>query len=75
MQDDLQLRQKLVDAERERYNLGVGQLSQWLTRENELLEARQRLTEVVMRAHMARAAWLFAQGILLDEYDIALRNE
>jgi outer membrane protein TolC len=75
MQDDLRLRQRLVDAERDRYNLGVGQLSQWLLRENELLEARQRLAEVVMRAHMARVAWQFAQGSLLDEYDIALRNE
>ncbi len=75
MQDDLRLRQQLVDAERERYKLGVGQLSQWLLRENELLEARQRMAEVVMRAHMARVAWLFAQGSLLDEYDIALRNE
>jgi outer membrane protein TolC len=75
MQGDLVLRQKLVDAERDRYNLGVGQLSQWLQRENELLEARQRLGEAMMRAHMARAAWLFAQGTLLDEYDIAVRNE
>jgi outer membrane protein TolC len=75
MQGDLVLRQKLVDAERDRYQLGVGQLSQWLQRENELLEARQRLGEAMMRAHMARAAWLFAQGTLLDEYDIAVRNE
>lgn len=75
MQGDLVLRQKLVDAERDRYNLGMGQLSQWLQRENELLEARQRLGEAVMRAHTARAAWLFAQGSLLDEYDIALRKE
>jgi outer membrane protein TolC len=75
MEQDLQLRQRLVETERERYNLGVGQLSNWLQRENELLEARHRLGEARMRAQMARVAWLFAQGTLLDEYDIALRTE
>ncbi|HYF18901.1 MAG TPA: TolC family protein [Ramlibacter sp.] len=75
MEQDQQLRQRLVETERERYNLGVGQLSNWLQRENELLEARHRLGEARMRAQMARVAWLFAQGSLLDEYDIALRKE
>lgn len=75
MQRDLEARQQLVDSERERYQLGVGQLSKWLEREDELLEARQRLAEATMRAQMARVAWSFAQGSLLDEYDIALRNE
>lgn len=75
LQDELKLRQQLVDSERERYNLGVGQLSQWLLRENDLLEARQRHAEAEMRVQQARVAWLFAQGGLLDEFDIALRSE
>ena len=65
----------MLDAERERFTLGVGQLSQWLVRENELYESRQRLAEAVMRAQLAHVAWQFAQGGLLDQYDIALRNE
>jgi len=75
MQEDLALRSQLEDAERERYRLGMGLLSQWLLRENETFEARQRLAEAQMRAQMARVAWQFAQGSLLDEYDIALRSE
>jgi len=75
MQNDLALRRTLEDAERERYRLGMGQLSQWLQRENETFEARQRLAEATMRAQMARVAWQFAQGSLLDEYDIAMRSE
>lgn len=75
MQQDLVLRQQVLDAERERYTLGVGQLSQWLVRENELYESKQRLAEAVMRAQLAQVAWQFAQGGLLDLYDIALRNE
>jgi outer membrane protein TolC len=75
MRQDLQLRQQVLDAERERYNLGVGLLSQWLQRENELYEARQRMAEAMMRAQLAQVAWEFAQGSLLDQYDIALRNE
>jgi outer membrane protein TolC len=75
MQQDLALKQKLLDGERERYSLGFGQLGQWLQRENEVVESRQRLAEAVMRAQLAQVAWQFAQGSLLDQYDIALRNE
>jgi hypothetical protein len=53
----------------------VGQLRAWLDRENETYEARQRLSDAVMRAQMARVAWEFAQGRLLDDYEIALRSE
>ncbi|QJW84597.1 hypothetical protein HK414_15745 [Ramlibacter terrae] len=50
-------------------------MRQWLERENEVTEARQRLSEAVMRAQLARVAWQYAQGTLLDDYDIALRYE
>jgi outer membrane protein TolC len=75
MEQDLALRRQVMEAERERYNLGVGLLAQWLTRENEVFESQQRLSEAVMRAQLAQVAWEFAQGNLLDHYDIALRNE
>ena len=75
MREDVALRQQLEDNERERFHLGVGQLRAWLDRENETYEARQRLSDAVMRAQMARVAWEFAQGRLLDDYEIALRSE
>jgi len=75
MRQDLALRERLEAAERDRYRLGVGQLSQWLQRENEVFEARQRLAEAEMRARTARVAWQYTQGTLLDEYDIAVRSE
>lgn len=74
-QKDVELRRQVEDNERDRYRLGVGLLRSWLDRENETYEARQRLSEAVMRAQLARVAWQFAQGSLLDEYDIALRSE
>nr|WP_240980495.1 TolC family protein [Ramlibacter agri] len=74
-QKDVDLRKQVEDNERDRYRLGVGLLRNWLDRENETYEARQRLSDAVMRAQSARVAWQFAQGSLLDEYDIALRSE
>ncbi|RYY60939.1 MAG: hypothetical protein EOO24_59425, partial [Comamonadaceae bacterium] len=75
MKKDLELRQVLLDNERERYTMGLGQLRQWLDRESDVVEARQRLAEAVMRTQLARVAWQFAQGSLLEEHDIALRYE
>lgn len=74
MQGDLDLRAELLRIEKVRYDSGMSPLSQLLQRESELSESRQRLAESTARQGQAQDALLFADGSLLDHYDITLKD-
>ena len=74
MQADVDLRVELLRIERVRYDSGMSPLSQLLQRESELSESRQRLVESGARLGQANDALLFADGSLLDHYDITLKD-
>jgi len=71
---DVELRNRLLENERVRYETGLGLLAQLLQREGELNESRQRLVESNVRLGQAHAALMFADGSLLDEYGIFLKD-
>lgn len=74
MQGDVDLRGELLRIEKVRYDSGMSPLAQLLQREAELSESRQRLVESRARLGQANDALLFADGSLLDHYDITLRD-
>jgi outer membrane protein TolC len=71
---DVELRGQLLENERVRYEAGLGLLGQLLQREGELNESRQRMVESKTRLGQANAALMFADGSLLDEYGIILKE-
>ena len=65
--EELNLRQTLLDRERERYQLGVGLLGSLIQKQLEMTEAQVRLLDNHIRYEVALATWQYAQGSLLDD--------
>jgi outer membrane protein TolC len=67
---DSQLRQELLDSERDHFKAGLTPLAQVLRREGEQIEAQLRIVEVQVRLELARAALMTADGSLLTDFQI-----
>lgn len=74
MRRDVELRAELLRIEQVRYEAGMGLLAQLLQRETELSDSRQRLVESNARLGQANDALLFADGSLLQQYGITLKE-
>ena len=70
LQEDVELREQLLQAERSAYGLGRSRLTDVLDREDQLNESRQRLVDALTRVELARLALRIADGSLLDVYDV-----
>ena len=66
-QEELNLRQALLDRERERYQLGVGLLGSLIQKQLEMTEAQVRLLDNHIRYEVALATWQYTQGSLLND--------
>lgn len=75
LQEDVRLREQLLQAERSQYELGRSRLSHVFDREDELNESRQRLVDSTTRLELSRLALFIADGSLLDVYGVALARE
>lgn len=75
LEEDVSLREQLLQAERSQYELGRSRLSHVFDREDELNESRQRLVDSTTRLELARLALYIADGSLLEVYGVALRQE
>lgn len=71
---DVELRTELLRIERVRYDAGLSLLTQLLQREADLSDSRQRLVESNTRLGQSNDALLFADGSLLQEYGIILKE-
>lgn len=74
MAEDVTLRSEILRIEKVRYDSGLTLLSQLLQREAELSESRQRLVESNTRLGQANDALLFADGTLLQQYGITVKE-
>lgn len=72
MRRDVDLRARLLDAERVQMELGLSRLAQVIERENALNESRARLLESLTRQEQARTALHLADGSLLQRHAIEL---
>ena len=72
--EDVEVRGRILSIEKYRYDSGLGLLAQLLQREAELSESRQRLVESNARLGQANDALLFADGSLLREYGITVKE-
>ncbi len=70
MQAEVNTRQLLLDDERQRFQVGMGLLSNLLQAEQDLLESRLRVADARGRLETARLALLLADGTLLASYGI-----
>ena len=70
MQAEVNTRQLLLDDERQRFQAGMGLLSNLLQAEQDLLESRLRAADARGRLETARLALLLADGTLLASYGI-----
>ena len=70
LQAEFALRQRVLQSERQQYQLGMSALGQLLRRESEMLEARLRLAEGQVRLEVGRAALMATDGSLLREYGV-----
>lgn len=67
---DVSLREQLLEAEREQYEVGRVRLGRVFEREDELMQTRQNLLDSLTRFELARLALDFADGSLLARYGI-----
>ena len=74
MSEDVTLRSEILRIEKVRYDAGLTLLSQLLQREAELSESRLRLLESNARLGQANDALLFADGTLLQQYGITVKE-
>jgi len=74
LQEDVALREQLLQAERSQYELGRARLSHVFDREEELNESRLRLVDSTTRLELSRLALFIADGSLLDVYGVALQQ-
>ena len=72
LQEDVELREQLLAAERSAYGLGRSRLTDVLDREDQLNESRQRLIDALTRVELARLALRIADGSLLEVYDVQI---
>lgn len=72
MRRDVDLRTRLLDAERVQMELGLSRLAQVIERENALNESRARLLDSLTRQEQARTALHLADGSLLRRHAIEL---
>lgn len=72
LEEDVDLREQLLEAERSAYGLGRARLQDVLDREGQLNESRQRLVDAMTRVELARLALRIADGSLLDVYDVRI---
>lgn len=72
MRRDVDLRARLLDAERVQMELGLSRLAQVIERENALNESRARLLDSLTRQEQARTALHLADGSLLRRHAIEL---
>lgn len=75
LQEDVRLREQLLQAERSQYELGRSRLSHVFDREEEVNESRQRLVDSTTRLELARLALFIADGSLLDVFGVAVARE
>lgn len=72
--EEVKLRQSIFDNERQRVNLGSGLLGTLIQKQMDLSESKQRLLESQVRFELAMAAWQYAQGTLLTNYQIQVSD-
>lgn len=70
--DELTLRQRILDIEEQRAKLGMGSQSIFIQRYSDFVEAQQRLMENQVRYELAVATWQYIQGNLLSEHHIVI---
>lgn len=73
--DEVALRQTLLDNETQRHQIGVGLLGSLLQKQVDLTEARQRLLENQIRFEVALATWQYTQGSLLSDHQIQVATQ
>lgn len=69
-QTDVRLREQLLNAEREQYEVGRVRLGRVFEREDELMQTRQNLLDSLTRFELARVALDFADGSLLQKHEV-----
>jgi outer membrane protein TolC len=74
-QEDLALRQTILNNERQRFQLGVGLLGNLLQKQIDVLDAEQRLLENEIRYEFALVTWQYTQGSLLADHQIDIASQ
>ena len=69
---EIQLRQSILNNERQRVQLGSGSLGNLIQKQVDLIESRQRLLENQVRYEVALATWQYTNGSLLIENGIEI---
>ena len=69
---EVELRQTILDNERERVKIGSGSLSSLIQKQSDLIEAQQRLLENQIRFEVALAMWQYTSGNLLSANGIEI---
>lgn len=67
---DVELREQLLEMERQQFQFGMSRLSQVIARENELNASREGLLDSQARLELARVALQVADGSLFGEYAV-----
>jgi outer membrane protein TolC len=67
---DVELREQMLEMERQQFQFGMSRLSQVIARENELNASREGLLDSLARLELARVALQVADGSLFGEYAV-----
>ncbi len=74
-QKDVELRQQLLDTERQQFQFGMSRLSQVIARENELNAGHESLLDSQARLELAQVAVQVADGSLFGNYAVEWRGD
>ena len=69
---EVELRERIFANEQQRIQMGSGSISNLIQRQSDLIDAKQRLLENVIRYEVAVAMWQYARGTLLSDNGIAI---
>lgn len=75
LEKEVNLRERLLQAEREQYRIGRVRLSRVIEREDELTQSRQSLIDSSTRFELARLALDAADGSLLRKHEVRIEVE
>ena len=69
---EVDLRDRIFASEQQRIQMGSGSISSLIQKQSDLIDARQRLLENVIRYEVAVAMWQYTRGTLLPDNGIAI---
>lgn len=75
LEKEVNLRERLLQVEREQYRIGRVRLSRVIEREDELTQSRQSLIDSSTRFELARLALDVADGSLLRKHEVSIEVE